>query len=74
MVDARRIECLWHVRYYRNNVAGLPSICLWNEKRLDTLGMAGIQSNFLNGVFGNLASPFGRDDRRSMDRNKIRER
>src|SRR5580698_6612463 len=43
LVYARHFECVWNVRYQRDDAAGFLDVCIRVEERVDSLAMADLQ-------------------------------
>ena len=54
MVDVGHVQRIRDVRYHRNDVDGCHIFYLWSEECLDTLAMAGMESNYSDDVPGGL--------------------
>lgn len=61
------IQRIRNVRYYRHNADGILGIRLWLQKSLDSLVMAGIQSDIPHGLPVRVVTSFQRAHRRGMD-------
>ena len=67
VVHPGNLQCIRHVRYQRDNAAGLLDVRLRAEERLDTVAVADLQPDIPDGVSVGVAAAIERDDRRGVD-------
>ena len=66
------VQCIRNVRHHRYDANGLLGICLRIQKSLDSLAVAGIQSDIPHGLSVGVVAAFQCAHRSRMDQNPLR--